>query len=79
VLTFAAEVIVMSLYSAEKNNCYRVTAVPDVGLLKNLGLGVGTQVVVSQRYSWGGPVLLNVNDAFFVAVGKDIATEILVA
>jgi Fe2+ transport system protein FeoA len=68
----------MNLYSANKKNTYLVTYVPEIGLLKNLGIRVGTKIAVRQRYAFGGPILLNIEDSFFVAIGKDIATQIRV-
>ena len=67
-----------NLYKAVRNKAFHVISVPDVGLLKNLGLRVGTRISVQHRYALGGPVLLNVEDSFFVAIGKDIATKITV-
>ncbi|MCL2224492.1 MAG: ferrous iron transport protein A [Defluviitaleaceae bacterium] len=68
----------MSLYSADKNNVYQVMSVPEIGLLKNLGVREGTKVAIQQKYALGGPVLLNIEDSFLVAIGKDIATKITV-
>jgi len=68
----------MNLYAAEKNVPYCVASVPEIGLLKNLGVRIGTKVSINQRYALGGPVLLNIEDSFFVALGKDIATQIAV-
>jgi Fe2+ transport system protein FeoA len=66
------------LYSADKNNVYQVMSVPEIGLLKNLGVRAGTKVAIQQKYALGGPVLLNIEDSFLVAIGKDIATKITV-
>jgi len=68
----------MNLYEAKKSGVFHVVSVPNVGLLQNLGLRVGTKVAVQSRYALGGPVLLRVEDSFAVAVGKDIATQIAV-
>ena len=67
-----------NLYSAKKNAVYNLIRVPDIGLLKNLGLSRGTTVAIRERYALGGPVLLNVEDSFDVAIGKDIAVQITV-
>jgi Fe2+ transport system protein FeoA len=67
-----------NLYETKRNGTFRVMSVPGIGLLKNLGLRKGTKVTVKNRYSLGGPVLLWVEDAFSVAIGKDIATQIAV-
>ena len=69
---------VISLYKAHKNSILKITSVPKVELLQGLGLGVGTQVKVQNRYTFGGPVLLLVEESYSVAVGKDIATQIAV-
>jgi len=65
-----------NLYVADKNNRFQVTSVPDIGLLENMGVRSGTQVTVQNRYALGGPVLLRVEDAYSVALGKDIAIQI---
>ena len=68
----------ISLYKAGQNIPLKVSSVPDVGLLQNLGLRIGTKVAVMHRYALGGPVLLEVEDSFSVALGKDIAAEVTV-
>lgn len=68
----------VNLYSAKKTGTFQVVSVPDIGLLENLGLRTGTQVTLQNRYSLGGPVLLRVEDAYSVALGKDIAKQITV-
>jgi len=69
---------VVNLYKANKGGTFQVESVPKIGLLENLGLRIGTQVTVQSRYALGGPVLLRVEGAFAVAIGKDIATQIAV-
>jgi Fe2+ transport system protein FeoA len=69
---------ITNLYEAEQNHKFQVASVPNVGLLKNLGVRNGTKVIVQNRYALGGPVLLRVEDAYSVAIGKDIATQIAV-
>ena len=68
----------INLYQARKNGIFQVISAPDISLLENLGLRHGTQVLVQSRYSLGGPVLLRVENAFTIAVGKDIAIQILI-
>jgi len=68
----------MNLYTAKKNSTFKVLSVPDIGLLENLGLRTGTQITLQNRYIWGGPVLLRVENAYSVALGKDIAKQITV-
>jgi len=67
---------ILNLYQAKKNGVFQVISIPDVSLLENLGLRQGTQIMIQSRYSLGGPVLLRVENAFTVAIGKDIATQI---
>ena len=67
-----------NLYESKKMCDYEVASVPEIGLLQNLGLRVGTTITVQNRYILGGPVLLRVNGAYSVAVGKDIAIQIAV-
>lgn len=69
---------VVNLYDAKKDGIFHLASLPDVGLLESLGLRVGTRVTIQSRYALGGPVLLRVEDAFAVAVGKDIAEQIAV-
>ncbi|MCL2575319.1 MAG: ferrous iron transport protein A [Defluviitaleaceae bacterium] len=69
---------VKSLYTAKKQGVFEVASLPGISLLENLGLRVGTRVTVKGRYAFGGPVLLRVENAFLVAIGKDIATQIAV-
>ena len=68
----------INLYEARMNKPLNVISVPNVGLLQNLGIRVGTKIAVKNRYALGGPVLLRIEDAFTVAVGKDIAAQIAV-
>lgn len=68
----------MSLYAADKAGVFQVSCVPDNGLLESIGLRVGTKISVQHRYALGGPVLINIEDSFSVAIGKDIATQITV-
>ncbi|MCL2616693.1 MAG: ferrous iron transport protein A [Defluviitaleaceae bacterium] len=68
----------INLYEAKTSGTFQVVSVPNIGLLQNLGLRVGTSILVQNRYALGGPVLLRVEDSFAVAIGKDIATQIAV-
>ncbi|MCL1993439.1 MAG: ferrous iron transport protein A [Spirochaetes bacterium] len=67
-----------NLYEASKNSELEVISVPNIALLKSLGLRSGSKVELKTRYSLGGPVLLSVEGAYSVAIGKDIATQIAV-
>ncbi|MCL2201849.1 MAG: ferrous iron transport protein A [Oscillospiraceae bacterium] len=68
----------INLYSAEKNNVFTVVSVPNIGLLENLGIRLGTTISLQNRYAFGGPVVLRVEDAYSVALGKDVASQITV-
>lgn len=68
----------INLYDAKKTGVFQVASIPSVGLLQNLGLRVGTNIAVQNRYAWGGPVVLRVEGSFALALGKDIATQITV-
>jgi len=65
-----------NLYSANTKNNLLVTSVPNIGLLENMGVRSGTRITIQNRYSFGGPVLLRVENAYSVALGKDIAVQI---
>ena len=68
----------MNLYEAKKTCTFQVISVPSIGLLENLGLRRGTQITLQNRYALGGPVLLRVEGAYSIALGKDIASQITV-
>jgi Fe2+ transport system protein FeoA len=65
-----------NLYAAEKGRSLTVTYVPNIDLLRNMGLRAGSQAMVQSKYIWGGPVLLRVEGAYSIALGKDIAVQI---
>ena len=67
-----------TLYDAKKSGLFTVLSVPDIGLLENLGVREGARISLQNRYALGGPVLLRVEDAYSVALGKDIAKQITV-
>lgn len=67
---------IMSLYQAKKNGVFQVASTPNISLLENLGINIGTKLTLQSRYALGGPVLLRVENSFTVAIGKDIATQI---
>jgi len=70
--------VATSLYKANKGHAFAVVYVPPVGLLESLGIRAGARVEVEERYALGGPVLLRVEGACSVAIGKDVATQIVV-
>ncbi|HHW98389.1 MAG TPA: ferrous iron transport protein A [Firmicutes bacterium] len=68
---------VRDLYAASEGKCYTVEQVPPAALLSCLGICPNSLVQKKYRYGMGGPVLLQVGSRE-VAVGKDIASHILV-
>jgi len=70
--------LLTNLYEAKIDEALEVVSVPNIRLLKSLGVRCGTRLAVQNRYTFGGPVLLKVEGAYSVAIGKDIATQIAV-
>ena len=68
----------INLYQAKKRGNFQVASVPQIPLLENMGLRIGTQITLQNRYALGGPVLLRVEGAYSVALGKEIAQQIAV-
>lgn len=67
-----------NLYRARKGLQLTVVRTPDIELLKGIGLHAGRKVQVQSRYALGGPVLLKVEGAYVIAIGKDVAEQIIV-
>ena len=68
----------LNLYKANVDGKFMLVTVPDIALLNSLGLRSGTKITIQNRYKLGGPVLLRVEDTYSVAIGKDVAKQILV-
>ena len=68
----------MSLYEADRQGKFQVASIPNIPMLENMGLRPGTQITIQNRYALGGPVLLRVEEAYDLALGKDIARQIAV-
>jgi len=68
----------VNLYEARKRGTFQVASVPQIKLLESMGLRIGTKVTLENRYVFGGPVLLKIEGAYSVAIGKDIAQQIAV-
>jgi len=68
----------ISLHSAKQGYTYNVSAVPELELLKSLGIRAGASLRVICRYPLGGPTLVCIEDSSTVAVGKDISTLVFV-
>jgi len=67
-----------NLYKAKENTTFTVASVPNIGLLENLGVREGTRISLQNRYAFGGPIVLRVENAYCVALGKDVASLITV-
>ncbi|OIJ22065.1 iron transporter FeoA [Anaerobacillus alkalidiazotrophicus] len=67
----------MSLYKYKKKNSFVIKEIPNIQLLKSLGVCVGLVTMVVSRMPLGGPVLITVGKRQ-VALGKEIADKILV-
>jgi Fe2+ transport system protein FeoA len=65
-----------SLYEAGGEGLFEVVSVPDIKLLENLGVRIGTKLKIQKRYALSGPVLLRIENTYSIAVGKDIAVQI---
>jgi len=68
----------INLYQGKKHGNFQVASVPQIPLLESMGLRVGTNITLQNRYALGGPVLLRVEDTYSIALGKDIAQQIAV-
>ncbi|NMA79283.1 MAG: ferrous iron transport protein A [Clostridiales bacterium] len=66
-----------SIYYAKDGCEYIVTSAPDLGILKSLGIVKDTSIHKRMTHKLGGPVLLMVQSSS-IAIGKDIAEQILV-
>ncbi|MCL2438469.1 MAG: ferrous iron transport protein A [Coriobacteriia bacterium] len=66
------------LYKVPVRREYTVVSVPEIGLLQGLGIRSGTRVALQDRYAFGGPALLSIEDTYTVALGKDVASQIAV-
>lgn len=66
-----------SLYYAKDNLQYVITSTPELSILKSLGIVKNAKIFKKLTYRMGGPVLLTVESSE-IAIGKDIAEQILV-
>lgn len=70
-----------TIYTAQKNKnyviCHIPNNIPNISLLKNLGIRKDSQIFKKHTYRLGGPVLVSV-DLREIALGKDIAEQIIV-
>ena len=67
-----------TLYKVKKLHRYRVVSVPEIAQLNGIGIRVGLNIYIQNHFFLGGPVLLRVDDAYTVALGKGIANQIFV-
>jgi Fe2+ transport system protein FeoA len=65
------------LYAAPEGGLYRVVRVPDVKILRSLGIFPGAVVLKKKRCKFGGPALIRLATRE-IALGKDVAQAIWV-
>lgn len=68
---------IQSLYYAKDNRLYVIADVPDLGILRSLGIVKNAIIYKKMTHKFGGPVLLMI-DSSQIAIGKDIAEKIYV-
>lgn len=66
-----------SIYYAPDNLQYIITNVPELGILKSLGIVKDACISKLMTHGLGGPVLIKVESSE-IAIGKDIAEKIMV-
>lgn len=66
-----------NLYQAQCGKEYTIVQTPDYQLLASIGVFKGAKVRVESKYKLGGPVSVALSTRK-IAVGKDIATKIIV-
>ncbi|WP_318785080.1 FeoA family protein [Methanimicrococcus hacksteinii] len=67
----------LNIYTAQNNTEFVVESVPDAALLSCLGIYPKSVIRKSHCYKLGGPVILHLSSRK-VAVGKDLASQIIV-
>ena len=65
------------LLNCKKSKKYRVKNLPDIHLLKALGIRQGTNFKVQTKQPFGGPVVVKVGNRS-LAISKEFANEIIV-
>ncbi len=68
---------IQSIYYAQDNIRYIITKVPELGILKSLGIVKDACVHKMMTHKLGGPVLIKIESSE-IAIGKDIADKIMV-
>lgn len=66
-----------NLYNVKVGEYYRVKSAPEAPMINTLGIYVGGMLMKKTTYSFGGPVLVDINGRE-VAIGKEIASQITV-
>ena len=66
-----------NIYGADDGREYIVTSIPDLGILKSLGIVKDANVRKKMTHKLSGPVLLMV-ESCEIAIGRDIAENIMV-
>ncbi|KAB2951807.1 ferrous iron transport protein A [Heliorestis acidaminivorans] len=67
----------MPLYNIDQKSKYVIEQIPQVGLLKSLGLREGATVTVLSQQPLGGPIVIKIGSRH-IAIAKDLADQITV-
>ena len=67
----------MVLTNCKKTYNYKIENLPDLHLLRVLGLRKGTDFMVQSKQPLGGPIVVKVGNRS-IAIAKDVAREIVV-
>lgn len=67
----------MSIYHLNKSSRCIIEKMPEIALLKSLGLRTGMTVSIKSRLPFGGPIVVQMGNRS-IAVARDIAKDILV-
>lgn len=67
----------MSLTKCKKSGQYKVVSLPDIYLLKVLGIRKGTNFTIQSKQPLGGPIVVKIGSRS-IAIAKNVANEIVV-
>lgn len=67
----------MILTKCKKFSIYKIQALPDIHLLKVLGIRKGISLQIQSKQPLGGPIVVKIKDRN-IAIAKDVARNILV-
>ncbi|QGG46630.1 FeoA family protein [Heliorestis convoluta] len=65
----------MPLYDREQKSLCQIESLPQVSLLKSLGLRQGAVVSVLSKQPLGGPIVIKIGNRH-IAIAKDLADQI---